>query len=194
MITKGKWDTFLTLGGEELLLVQRKHSFVVILPILFTSVSLALYLIGTYFFTIHTLSSIPLFIITTLLGISIFLSLLTKIIIDWYYHLYILTNRKILEIRYTPLASHVVNDVMLDKVDCTEIDLRVNGFVHELVGMGDVVITFDRPTHEEEFILKDIQHSGHIEKFLTRHLMDHAPKTTLRPMWFRRPSSSLVAN
>lgn len=87
---------------------------------------------------------------------------------------------------YTPLASHVASEVLLDKVNCTEVDLRVDGFFHELLDIGDVIITFDRPTHQEEFILRDIQHGNVIDRFLTQKLIDHQPTTMMQPIWFRR--------
>jgi hypothetical protein len=190
LIAQGNWERFLTLTNEELLLVLRRHIFVIILPIFFTSIGVVIFLFGAFFLFIQFLNSIPFFVISALLIISVGLSLITKIIIDWYFHIYIFTNRKILEIWYTPLASHSINDIMLDKVNCTEIDLKVNGFLNELLEMGDVVITFDRPTHEEEFILKDIHKPDKIETFLTRRLMDHQAKDSLSPMWFRERSFS----
>ena len=36
MIIQGKWNKFLTLEGEELLLVKRKHPFILFLPIALT--------------------------------------------------------------------------------------------------------------------------------------------------------------
>jgi hypothetical protein len=189
MIRPGIWDTFLTLTGEKLLLVQRKHVFVVVMPILFTSLSGFFLLFCDFFLFIHTLDSFSLFFTTALLIISVVLSFITKIIIDWYFHLYILTNRKMLEVWYTPLASHVMSDVLLDKVNCTEIDLRVNGFIHELIDMGDVIITFDRPTQQEVFVLKDIENSHDVGKFLTTYLMDHEPRNSTQPIWYRRSSN-----
>lgn len=185
LIAKGNWDSFLTLANEELLLVLRRHVFVIFAPVFFISISVVLLLFTVFVLFIHLLYSFPFFLVSALLIISVGLSLVTKIVIDWYFHLYILTSRKILEVWYTPLASHKVNDILLDKVNCTEIDLQVDGFVHELVDMGDVVITFDRPTHEEEFIFKDINKPDKIEKFLTKTLMDHQTKDALYPMWFR---------
>lgn len=189
LIAKGNWNAFLTLTNEELLLVLRQHVFVIFLPVFFTSLAVVLLLGIVSFVFLYLFYSFPFFIVSVLLIISVGLSLITKIIINWYFHLYILTNRKILEVWYTPLASHKVNDVLLDKVNCTEIDLQVDGFVHELIEMGDVVITFDRPTHEEEFILKNIYKPDKIEKFLTKTLMDHETKDSLFPMWFRGRNS-----
>src|SRR5258708_5379863 len=118
MITKGDWKSFLTLHGENLLLVRRKHPFVVILPILLTSV-LALFFIAVSFFLFTKfIFSVPLFIVTSLFLGALAISFITKSIIDWYFHLYVLTSRKILEIRYTPLSSYILNDILLDRVNC----------------------------------------------------------------------------
>lgn len=99
--------------------------------------------------------------------------------------MYILTTRKILEISYNPLSSRIVNDVLLDHVNCTEIDLKTNGFFNELIGMGDIVITFDRPTHQEEFVFRDIEECQDLGKYLTRKLMDRQMQSMIHPIWFR---------
>lgn len=185
MVVKGNWNTFLTLAGEKLLLVQRRHSFVIFGPILFTSFVLGLLLLLSFFVFIIVFHSVSLFIIVSLILISACMSLVAKVIIDWYFHVYILTTRKILEVWYTPLTSYNVNDVLLDKVNCTEIDIKIHGFVNQLIGMGDIVVTFDRPTHQEEFVFNDIPQPEAIERFLTQRLMDHQSNAPLFPMWFR---------
>ena len=186
LIAKGNWSAFLTLENEELLLVCRKHLFVVLIPIVVTSFFASILLFLCFYFFINTFYSIPLFITATLVIVTVVLSLITKCIIDWYFHIYIVTNRKMQEISYTPLTSHVASDVLLDKVNCTEVDLRVDGFINELLDIGDVVITFDRPTHQEEFVLRDIQNGNAIDRFLTQKLIDHQPRTFMQPIWFRR--------
>ncbi len=185
MVVNGNWNTFLTLAGEKLLLVQRRHSFVIFLPIVFTIFVLAVLLLTAFLVFISFFHSLSLFIIVSLLLVSACMSMIAKVIIDWYFHVYILTTRKILEVWYTPLTSYNVNDVLLDKVNCTEIDIKINGFIHELIGMGDIVVTFDRPTHQEEFVFNDIPQPETIEKFLTQRLMDHGADAPLFPMWFR---------
>ncbi|HWY79421.1 MAG TPA: hypothetical protein VNW29_03620 [Candidatus Sulfotelmatobacter sp.] len=190
MITKGNWNIFLTLKDEQLLLVKRKHPFVVLGPVLITGL-LTLFFISTAFVIFQDFFvSSSLFFVTTLLLISIAISLCTKTIVDWYFHMYILTNRKILELRYTPLTSYIVNDVMLDRVNCTEIDLMSNGFFNEIIDMGDIVITFDRPTRQEEFVLKDIQGSHELTTYLTQQLLDGAPQPTSlmqqNTIWFKQ--------
>src|SRR5258708_2482587 len=177
MITRGNWNIFLTLKGEELLLVKRRHPFVVITPIVVIA-CLTLFFISSAFVLFQDFFFSPsLFFITTLLLISVAISLSTKIIVDWYFHMYILTNRKILEMRYTPLTSYIVNDIMLDRVNCTEVDLMSNGFFNEIIDMGDICITFDRPTRREEFVLKDIQGSHELATYLTQQLLDGSPNS-----------------
>jgi hypothetical protein len=193
MITGGKWQVFLTLKGEELLLVKRSHPFVVITPII-TICCLAVFFISSAYVVFGDFfTSSSLFLVTMLLLLSIALSLVTKTIIDWYFHVYILTTRKILELRYTPLTSYIANDVMLDRVSCTEIDLVSNGFLNELIDMGDILITFDRPTHREEFILKDIQGAHELTTYLTQQLMDGAPQSNIvqqNTIWFKPHANS----
>lgn len=189
MITRGNWNVFLTLKGEELLLVKRSHPFVVITPIIIICCLTVFFISSAFVLFGDFIRSSSLFLITTLLLISVAISLITKTIIDWYFHMYILTNRKILELRYTPLTSYIANDVMLDRVNCTEIDLMSNGFLNEIIDMGDILITFDRPTHQEEFILKDIQGAHELTTYLTQQLLDGTPQTNVvqqNTIWFRQ--------
>jgi len=172
MIIWGDWRSFLSLKGEELLLVKRKHPFVIIAPIFLTSAFILVSLITAMYVFVNLLSSFPLFIATSILLLSIAMSIIAKTIIDWYFHLYILTNRKLVEVWYTPLASHAINGILLDQVNCTEIDVKTTGFFNEILGIGDINISFDRPTHQEEFILSNIQHSHELGVFLTQRLMD----------------------
>lgn len=190
MITEGDWDRFLTLEGEKLLLVKRRHPFVIFFPILMITFIISLLIFCSAFFFTSLFPSASLFVTTLLLLISVLLTFITKSIMDWYFHLYILTNRKILEVWYAPLYAHVMNDVLLDQVNCTQIDFRRNGFLNEILDIGDVVLTFDRPTHQEEFVFKDVNKCYKLGVFLTRKLLDKHSKenisnTTLQPIYFK---------
>ena len=196
MITRGNWNIFLTLKGEELLLVKRRHPFVVLTPII-VIFCLTVFFISSAFVLFQDIFYSPsLFYVTMLLLISIAISLCTKTIVDWYFHMYILTSRKILELCYTPLTSYIVNDIMLDRVNCTEVDLQSNGFFNEIIDMGDICITFDRPTRREEFILKDIRGSHELATYLTQQLLDGPLQTSANilqqqnTIWFRQHSAS----
>lgn len=186
MIIRGIWEKFLTLKGEELLLVKRKHPLTLILAVSFISLIFCLFIFGTFILFVNLFSSPSLFIATALLLVSMGLTAITKCIVDWYFHVYILTTRKILEIWYTPLSGHAVNDILLDKVSCTEVDLKRSGFLHELFDMGDIVVTFDRPTHQEEFVFKDIQDSYKLGVFLTQRLLEgEGPSKEVKTIWLK---------
>lgn len=188
MITQGNWDKFLTLNGEELLLVKRKHPFTIFFPILLITFIICLMIFCSAILFTTLFPSPSLFITTVLLFISLLLTFITKSIMDWHFHLYILTSRKILEVWYAPLYSHVMNDVLLDQVNCTQIDFRRSGFLNELIDMGDVVLTFDRPTHQEEFVFGDISKSYKLGVFLTQKLLDRSSQrqnVNIQPIWFK---------
>lgn len=161
---------FVTLPQEELILVKRKHWSVFVFPALMAlaigilSLTMLLFLYpffpGFFLLLISAFALVFIFIITLVL----------KSAIDWYFNLYVVTNRKITEISYKPLSSREVNEVLLDQVRCTEIDTRVEGFVNELLDVGDVIITFDRPTHQEEFTIANIWDPKSVETLLHRTL------------------------
>lgn len=185
MIEVGDWKTFITLRDEKLLLAIRSHPVSFILPIIILLFLLSICSITSFVVCVTFFSSITHFFIIQMILLSGAIGIVTKIIIDWYYHVYILTNRKILEFRYTPLMSYIVNDVMLDRVLCTEIDWQTKGWMNDILDIGDIILTFDRPTHQEEFILKDIFSSNKVGTYLTRELIDERSYTQpITPIWF----------
>ncbi|MDP3987876.1 MAG: hypothetical protein Q8P80_01890 [Candidatus Levybacteria bacterium] len=180
----GVKENFLSQPGEELLIVKREHWFVVavslIFCIFFGLVFSAVSFFALLFYTWHP----TLFILSILTTIILTLSLTTKSVIDWYCHLYIVTSRKILEVCYIPLFSHVINGVFLDQVRCTEIDVKTKGILSEFIDMGDVVITFDRPTHQEEFVFYNIKDPRGTGIFLGDSLHSTEKNVSL-PIWYR---------
>lgn len=147
---------FLTRSGEKLLFASRTHVFVLIAPIvltiIFACVSIvAVIFVGDYF-------SLSFFI----LGGSIFLilffcaTMLMKVIVDWYFHFYVITNFKILEISYRPFFSKDINLLPLDQMRCVELTSRTQGFIKTMYDVGDIVIQLDFLTHQDTFVISDI--------------------------------------
>lgn len=185
MIIKGEWGRFVDLPNEEILLVKRKHPFVIIFPLVLLAAFTFLSLVAVSYLFNNVILSLPIYIASLFMILSSSISGAIFITIYWYYHLYILTSRKILEVRYTPLFSHVVNDIFLDNVSCTEVDLKSSGFFHEIIDMGDITITFDRPTHQEEFTLSDIKDCDATGKFLVQNLMSTSVQTRGNIIWMK---------
>ncbi len=146
----------MTLPGEELILVKRKHWYTFVLPSV-TAGILALFSIsGLLVLSTILPGYIGILISSMLFTIVIAATFIGNFIIDWYLNLYIITSKKIIEVSYRPLSSRHINEILLDQVKCTEIDTSVDGIINELLDIGDVIITFDRPTHQEEFVLESM--------------------------------------
>lgn len=180
-----KMKTFLTNGGEKLILVERQHGFVLILRLgtilLGTLIALTLFPLAFSYFSL----SPKLPIVVSFIFLIIAINLIVKSYVDWYFHLYIVTTRKIMEASYAPLFSHVINEVLLDQVRCTEVDIQMEGIVKEIIDMGNIMVTFDRPTHQEEFCLINIKNPQKIGILLGDALDNMQHYFTGDPVWYR---------
>lgn len=180
-----QWSSFVSLPNEEILVATRKHWLTLVAPI-FLLIVIALFFMGTAFVTFIGFSSYPLlFIAITFLIIAAGINLLVKTLTDWYFHLYIVTTRKILEMSYTPLFSYLNNHVLLDQVRCTEIDVRMGGLLNELMDMGSIAITFDRPTHQEEFLIENVRDPKSIGRLLGDILVSPYRRSE-QTVWFKQ--------
>lgn len=147
---------FLTLDGEQLIYSTRQH-WSRLLPAFTLNLFLAVIIASLIIFSSLIM---PFYFLTFLiLGIVIFtvsLEILIKQLVEWFFHFYIVTNRKIVEVAYRPMYSKVIYEVLLDQVRCTEVDVKGNGLLNELFNVGTVLITFDRPTNEKIFTLEQV--------------------------------------
>jgi hypothetical protein len=183
-------NAFFLLPDEQAVLSTRQHVFSIIAPIVIatllgTGAIFAGFVAASFFRAppLLALLSGSIVIVSTL-------TLIAKICIDWFFHLYLVTNRRILEIAYKPFFSQDVNDVLLDQVRCTEIDVKIHGYIHGLWDIGDIIITFDRPTHQQEFILHDIKSPRKIGTLLGELLnTPKYPTYTSQPTWHKERQS-----
>lgn len=148
---------FLTLEDEHLVYSTRQH-WSRLMPV-FTVNILLILLIA--FFTVFSSFMMPFyslsFLILGIIVLTISMEILIKQLVEWYFHFYIVTNRKIIEVAYRPMYSKVIYEVLLDQVRCTEVDVQGNGVINEIFNVGTVLITFDRPTNEKIFSIKNIK-------------------------------------
>lgn len=172
---------FISLPGEKLLVAKREHWITILFSLLLSAfVSIASIIATMVFFII--LPQYGLFVLASmLLTVNISLSYGLKTYTDWYYHFFIITNRKIVEASYTPF-SRSIDDVFLDQVRITEIDVKLNGFMQQLFNVGDVIIYFDRPSHDRTFTLSNIKSPKNVGVFLSDAL-----ETIMHnePIWFK---------
>lgn len=174
-------ENLLTLPGEKTLLIKRKHIFSTVVPLSILAILSVGVFTSSLFFFDTMLHALYITLISSLLILIVTLNTVAKIFIDWYFHSYIVTTRRILEVCYQPFFSQNVNDVLLDQVRCTEIDVKIHGYINGLINIGDIIITFDRPTHQTEFILHDIKNPRKIGTILGNML--NTPNA-VTPSWY----------
>jgi hypothetical protein len=175
-------EKYLTFPEERLIVAKRKHWFVLVPEISTAALVALLILLFVFFPAYFLLSSLELFLSAALLIFSLTISFITKMVVDSYFHIYVVTNRKILEVICRPFFTDTINDVFLDQVRTTEVDVRMNGIVNEVLNMGDVVIAFDRASHDKEFILKDIKDPRNTGNLIGDELKSIMYAT---PIWFQ---------
>ncbi len=180
--------SLLSFPNETLILSVREHPILLlfrILKIVPLGGFIALFTpITVYFFLKSFALSLEIFLLITAASCAYAI----KEIVHWYFHLYLITNRKITEIRYNPLSSESTNSILLDQLRCTEIDADLRGFVSEIFDIGNVTITFDRPTHQETFTLVNIRSPRKIANALSSKL--HAQSIQQRNIWSRGAGGS----
>ena len=170
---------------EKILLRKRQHWLVLIMPVFFSIIIAIVVSSFLYYFFILKISQIGLFISSVLVVILITTSAIAKIMVDWHCHFYILTTNRILEVCYKPLFSNYINNVILNQVKSTEIDIEKAGIINQLLDMGNVIVTFDRPTHQEEFRLMNIKNPKEIGFLMSDVLDIEKPDMMSSPMWYK---------
>ena len=146
----------LTLSGETLIVAKRQHPFILAIKLCLTLVLSACVLFILWAVLSFMQIRVVIQIATYTIAVSVIANFLVKVMIDWYFHIYFVSNRKILEIIAIPFYSDVVNDVFLDQVRTTEVDANIGNFMEEILNMGDVTIAFDRPSHDQLFVMRSI--------------------------------------
>lgn len=184
-ITEHSCKAFLQYPDEKVIVVVRKHIITTFTTLLLIFLVTIFFLIGStiiYYF----LGSVLLYATSIMLSINIGIILLTRTLTDWYFHSYIITNKKILEIAFSPFTSCIMNEVLLHQVRVTEVDMETNGMLYDLLGIGNILITFDRPTHSQEFELNNIKNYRKIGHLLCHALTGTSPQSVhIKESWFR---------
>lgn len=160
---------------EELIFACREHWLPLVLRLVRQAVTGLIIAISLSFVFIFFLKSMSLAISAFFLIVLLTNIVAVRELIHWCYHLYIATNKQLIEVRYSPLLSHAINSVLLDQIRCTEIDVEMYGIIPELIGIGNVAITFDRPTHKEEFVIRGIRSPRSIANLLSAQIHQSLP-------------------
>lgn len=171
--------------NEKIILVTRSHWTSLIPPIsivLLLSILAIFILIGTNI--IFNYSAVFLILGAVLILVTSSLAATQKTV-EWYLHIYIVSSIKIIEIFHSPLFFGKVTEILLSQVRCTEVDSEMKGIIHHIFDTGDVTITFDRPTHDKAFILRNIRRPNLVCMHLASALIDKQKEISQKEIWFR---------
>lgn len=176
------------LPKETLLLRKRNHWYVLTQPLSIATFVFLSAVLSTGFLFINFLRDFLLFAVITVINLMIYLSAIIKFLADWYCHFYVLTTRRIMEISYKPLFSKNINNVIINQVKSTEIDVEMEGMLAQLLNIGSVIITFDRPTHQQEFWLHSISDPKSVGFLLAERLDKAKPDSSGSFVWVKPKS------
>lgn len=178
---------FMLFENEDLIFATREHLLPLLVRLIrssFLSLVSASVIAGVLMALFGSITlSLSFFLLVTLIGGTAAI----RDLIHWSFHIYIATSKQIIEVHYSPLLSEAVNSVLLDQIRCTEIDVEMYGFIPELLGIGNVELTFDRPTHKEEFVIRDIRSPRKIASLLSGQI-HQSPQVVSQPstlLWTR---------
>ncbi|OGH21488.1 MAG: hypothetical protein A2629_01600 [Candidatus Levybacteria bacterium RIFCSPHIGHO2_01_FULL_41_15] len=172
-------------NGERILLRKRQHWFMLAIPVLFTFIIGLIVIVSLFYLLVLKLNNVSIFISSSLVILLLVSSIIIKLMVDWHCHFYILTTHRILEVSYKPLFSNYINNVILNQVKSTEIDVEKSGLINQILDMGNVYVTFDRPTHGELFSLLNIQ-SPRSVGFLMSEVLDIEKRDFMKtPLWYK---------
>jgi len=186
-IIKPIYESPLVDPHEKILLRRREHWLPLVISIVFTlTLGILLALLNLFLF-LRVFPNISLFLTLNLVILLSSLTLISKLIADWHCHFYLLTNRRVLEVSYKPLFASTINNVILNQVKSTEIDIEKKGLINQIFDIGNVIITFDRPTHQEEFRFTNIRDPKSVGFLLADVLDMNKAELDLmtNPVWYR---------
>ena len=150
------------LDDEQMLLMFRKHPVVMRKQLVIASILL---LLGT----------IPSFIRPEYsyffggLGIGFLLASLVMFYawIGWYFSVYALTDKRLLQIKQQGFFNRSLVDISNDQISM--VNYEIHGLQESLLGFGTITVQ----TYVGELIIKDVSHPKKIQKELTSNLREH---------------------
>lgn len=154
---------------EEILSVQRQHWLSLVFP-LFLQFIIILLLIGGLMFLIHLEYPIIFFksaILLSLLLLSLLALLGTFLVMDWYFHFYIITNKRMISDHFFKLSGPYYEEVFL-KETIESVDRIEKNIVYDAFGIEDVSVRFPSFARAEPFVFISPSNPEEIERIIEK--------------------------
>jgi hypothetical protein len=89
-----------------------------------------------------------------------------------------------------PFYTDNVDEVFLDQVRTTEVDVQVPTMIHDFLNIGSIVISFDRPSHDKMFVISNISNPRRLG-FHIADALEVLMQST--PVWFNRQKTNDIS-
>lgn len=186
-LTEPQIETYKLFEDERLIFACREHWLLLLIRLIRTSLLGLIMAAAVGIFFTFIIGDAGLSVAAILLLLLISSMIFVRDLIHWNFHLYIATTRQIIEAHYSPILSQAVNSVLLDQIRCTEIDVTMYGIIPEFTDIGNIEITFDRPTHKEIFAIKSIRAPRQLASLLSaqtrQYFLPSEERQNRQPLW-----------
>ena len=158
------------LDGEEMLLVFRKHPVVMRKGLIIAAFGI---LVGPLYISIVSqvnpdkIPTMSGFLLILLASFPLGALLMFPFWISWYFSVYALTDKRLLQIKQKGLFNRSFVDISNDQISM--VNYEIKGIQETLLGFGTITVQ----TYVGELIIKDVEHPKKIHKKLTALLRDH---------------------
>lgn len=151
---------------EEVLFVFRKHPVVMRKGLIFSMLAI---LAGTIPSLIKP--EISYFFIGLAVGFAVGLIIFMPYWIAWYYSVYIVTDKRLIQISRKGLFSKSVVDLSLNQIQ--SMNYQVNGLQETLLKFGTIVIQ----TYIGDLVIHDVHHPEKVQKTIAQILREQGIST-----------------
>lgn len=153
--------------SENLIAVFRKHIFYFltqIVGLVFVAIMpFFLYLFSKSFFSLEiSYQSVYLFLFVYLIFLTILWHIGFVLWTDYYLDMWVLTDKRLIDVEQKRLFSREVSSVRLDNIQ--DIKLEILGFIHTFVGMGSVHV--QTAGSQKEFVIHNAKNPEQVKEFI----------------------------
>lgn len=158
------------LDNEKMLLMFRKHPIVMRNGLILASLGM---IVGPVYVTILTYArpnnppSMQFFFMSMLLSMLVAGVLFFPSWLSWYFSVYALTDRRLMQIKQRGFFNRALVDISNDQISM--VNYEIKGFQETVLGFGTITVQ----TYVGELVIKDVAHPKKIHKELSSLLRDN---------------------
>ena len=129
--------------GENILDVQREHPISLLFPVLLNILVVLVLIVSSYavFTQSFPVPFIGSLMVDVTLIILVFLAISgTHVFMNWYYHFYVVTNKRIISRQFFRLSGEDIDEIYYTVSPIQEVDRKSPNIILDLLGVEDIYI------------------------------------------------------